>query len=671
MVATPDVQISRQAARGIAEMMPRPDVTPTMIGGMAAGDRAVFEDARKAFASGQVEQALHTIAGDIIPYSQQDTERTIITKLSTARDADGRKANPTDAREITRVNTARAEVERVRQFLEQGIINPATADQLVNYMRTNNPIMREVLDSLPNAGARRAYMERYIRESQTFKAEAMQLFKDRLAPGKGPDSEADVIRLRQQVADLTAELAASPATTATALTQARARLTTTENKLAAAASQKAQLDQARQRLASIQGQYALSEQIVNGMGTNMDFAQVEQMITTAQSALSTELGAATPDTSKITKLQNQILNLQKTPAFVEVKNAQKVVAERNGLVSTISNLETTITPLETDLANRKSRVSQIEEEMSQGLNPKDRLKKQSELDVARQQLADAQDRLDAEMISMHRDITHIAQDAMTTAINGSLEDAKGKYLEKAREQAEKDKTEKERIALVAQDKLANIWKRRHRDYGRFGLGRRWLGATTLSTLRPDLNRTTSRMNVLLTAGKDGLLRNIEAVPDTELMGRGIGMTQAEVTAFRDNLKDSKFRTDLSDRLSGELATDYLLSGGNFNQGVVRAIAGSPIGVEFIRNGISKAEQVLSLYPDLQADLAHIRSLEGTNHFMAELSQSRYARIASILAALGILAIGPATAVHAAAIGATTAGPPLLKHLFVSKLGVTT
>ena len=663
MAATPDIQISRRAARGIAEMMPRPDVTPTMIGGMAAGDRAVFEDARKAFASGQVEQALHTIAGDIIPYSQQDTERTIITKLSTARDADGRKANPTDAREITRVNTAGTEVERVRQFAEQGIVDPVMADELVNYMRTNNPIMREVLDSLPTAAARRAYMERYIRESQTFKAEAMQLFKDRLAPGDGPKSEVDVIRLRQQVADLTAELAL--VTPRGDLDRARRALDRAQAAKVARAVEQSQLEATQRQLTNLESQIGSTDASLARY--DAEHTRIEAEITNRNSDLALITGADPADEANRIRIRREINSLQSNRAYVEWDRARGIRDNYDNLQTRVAALAPTLNPLNEAVARREAEVKRLEEQVNQGLSPQDRLKKESELRVAQQNLADAQDRLEAEMISMHRNITHIAQDAMTTAINGSLEDAKGKYLEKAREQAGKDKTEKDRVALLAQDKLANIWKRRDRDYGRFGLGRRWLGATTLTTLRPDLNRTTRRMNVLMTGGKDGLLRDIEAVPDTELMGRGVGMTQAEVTAFRDKLKDSQFRSDLSNRLSGELATDYLLSGGNFNQGVVRAMAGSPLGVELIRSGISKAEQVLSLYPDLQADLAHIRSLEGTNHFMAELSRSRFARIASILAAVGILAIGPVTAVHAAAIGATTVGSPLLKHLFLSKL----
>lgn len=196
-------QFTPETAKAVVGVVARPEVAVT---GTTTADQ-ILEAARARHLTGQSEDSLKVISGEVVPYTEKDVNRVLLWNLSSERDATtGEKINPTNPNEDKRFSDSRVLTESVRKFIENGSIDPTLRTPLIRFLERNSPAVADVIADMRAAGGNVDAFVEGLMKTPGFRENLRQLFIERLNPTKRLGQEATVKQLELEIANLRAQL---------------------------------------------------------------------------------------------------------------------------------------------------------------------------------------------------------------------------------------------------------------------------------------------------------------------------------------------------------------------------------------------------------------------------------------------------------------------------------
>lgn len=621
-----------EAARGLAEVMAKPDATPSA-SGLSPTQFEIVEAAQGDYQAGRTEDALERLqGGDVVPHTKQENDEVLVERLSTERDkVDGKKVAPTAGVEKTRYNDASKEVEMVREALEKGKYSTKMVQQVEEFLYKHNPIFKNLIDEAGGLGkiASRDLI-RKLMENSDFHDELLQIYNDRLDPTVRLDQEADVSRLKVDVIRVKAELGNPP--TQTEIDSARTELQTAKADYNVNAGPK------QIKLKTLQRRYqiltnTMPQLEMRKISLEARYLTLESQLTPLEAKFA-GMSSGDPDYSTT---KTDIDNIKKDGTYVQYTTIETQIQEH-------TDIETKIGTLTGEIGTHQAAVDEKNELLealktrSQSLTPEQRAAKTAELASLKAALADAKSLLNAEMVGHNRDLTHMTQDAMANTVEQTFP----KLKEAWRERATRAQTAKESVAQSAGRKMNGVWCEERDEKVSFidrKLWRKSKGKVRLPKLEGSGGVREHLQNVL-TGDPEALLAKIEKMSDIDIEKK-TGMSNTEVLTWKEMIKnDSEFREEQADLIAKDALADYLSSGGEMSRDVVTALVRKDFGKNLITQGMSKAEDILKAFPEQQKALQELKDLNPPEGLTAHLEKNwkKYATAILILLAALSLAV---------------------------------
>ena len=564
-------QFTPEAAQAVVKIISEPETHIIA----ATPAEQILEAARKKYSTGQSEDSLKVISGEVVPYTQKDVERVLQWNLSSERDATtGEKKDPTNGNEKKRFADSKKLAESTRAFIENGTIDATLRVPIINFLARNSPAVADVIASMrATSGDVDVFVDSLIK-TPGFRENLRTLFIDRLNPTKRLTQESTVKQIELDIANLTAQLGTEVTQTQidgaqTALDVAKAALTPHTAELLQLQSKTVRYQELTNEMSEIKREMRKYE----GQGKPLE---------SQRSALSTEKAGlnATTDATRITAIDAEIKNIEKNQAYANYTTRKAEVAEHAALTTEIAALQTTLEPVQNDITKKQDALNALLEKQKSNITPQKKAELQAQINNKKGELADAKTMLEAEMIKFYQEVTHMSADAMEKHLNGAFAKVKEMWKEEAAAQAAKDTTEEGKKAALALEKVQNLWKTQ----------------TTkgkLTFFKPDKDKA---MVILDEAFKAGGAENIAVYLETKTPAE-LGITPEEHVALKEKLKDPTFRKTQSEGLAKQALADYLIAGGKLNGDLVKSLATTDFGKALLTEARSKADAAMQLYKD--------------------------------------------------------------------------
>lgn len=594
----------------------------------------VVKAAHKSHAEGDSEKSAKILAGEVVPYSDQDIEIGNVQRFGSRVETgtkQGQKEKATSGPDKRRHDDSKAAAEKSRDYLEKGDKTKIQAE-LKSYLQTHHAIIMESVMEAVNASRGTLTVDAAfiqitdgIASSDRFRGELQTLFNERLDPSKKVDGEAEVRAVKKAIKLLEAErdgtidkqsvVAAKGEVTAA---------TTTFNAHTDAIKYAQSLD----TITRHQGNYLADSDFI----ALTKISDVTDEINNIEGKYG---GGRIPKGAQASPQENQ--DAERVAVLKGIKDKYQAAEGRKDLVD---KAQTAITGIEnndpsikadlTELQTKQAEYKQLLDKFNSGsevITPQRKAEIEAEIMDLKIDLADAESTYDANKAKAARDITHMVGDAAGNYMEDTL-----KGLTDAYElQAIEAKTAEAQVLVSAQAKLANGFRNRHATRklqlvhgGRLDVGIR----RNLHIWRPDKAAAEEVIGAYLSGGNEAVGRRVAnrmfmlvpphgaALPppgvlpppgsvikmrnDTDLMN-SYGLTPAEIGALRSQMGadangvmtqagiDKYFQT-AGTELTTKAISDYLRSGGHINKSVTACFTDTPVGTEIITNAIARSKE---------------------------------------------------------------------------------
>lgn len=564
MPATGEPQLTRQGAEqlvglGFGANFGQANIAPEI------------QASARQFRAGNTEISLKILKQDILPFSQKDVQRVLISRLSTERDKDGKKINPINTNENRRLNESLFITEQVRAFVETGTITPRLRTILSGYLIDNSTVFR---DAIAHSNDPSSIIDSFLNDP-AYKDQLRQIFNDRLDPNKKSTQEDTVRTLKSEISVLEGQLIGE-------VTQAQLKL-----------AQDA-VDQANLKMAGLQAkilelntksdQFQELTTMLPSIKTEMLRLQptVNQLLMKMQ-GFNTELKSLDPsdqnDANRIQQINVEMTSINNDKNYKAYVQRASIVNSHKELAVEITDLQKDITPAQQELDRAKQDLTDLLARAKMTLTPDKKAEIEAKIRLKKEQLADAEDALEAEMIKFFRDVIHIPQDAAEAYVNTAFTRLKGAWQEEAGKKANKDETDQSRLAQIAVDKLSNLWKLDKTEKG-------------ITLKKADRGRSLNFLkDVFKPGGVDNIELKIASITDADFSS--LGLSPQEITALRAKWADPEFKRTQSDALAKQAMADYFLTGGRMSKDMVMALATSDWGKTLLDGARIQANNIVT------------------------------------------------------------------------------
>ncbi len=569
-------------------------ITPEIkvdVGRIRFGEAAHHPDAIKTrfkelLDQDRAEQALKELAEPRhVPHDRRDVESSLLKRYSTLRDTEGKKVAPTDPKEMWRLRNAKAKTEMYRTFLESKTVLPEFRAEVRGFLERSSSAFQDSIQGLTDVQVN-AKVDSLILDDPTFRSTLVSVYEQRADPKKTLSGEKEVQDLDLALAKLQAQLQGE--VSPTDLTAAQSDLTAKETALTTAltatsisltdvASWQSELDN-------------LTPQINEARATkkNLQVAHdaIESQISTLDSALS---GMAATDPNYL-KMVNGLGQLRSRPELIRFQQADSIVQRYDAAKTGLNALTTTQRISMSEYSTAQENLRSLKERASGAKSPTERADLEAQIKNIKIELADAKDRLDAEMIQDYRDVTHMAADATQQILATELPKLAELYRTAATEDSEKQdiqKTKDKETLDAATEKLHKVWKDPRMRRG-------------VMSLVTNEGRASNMFNAWLQQGHEGVRGQLRGITRPDLVAAGL--TPNEITLFRSTLADADkakaYLADQADVIAAGALSDYFVSGGRFGRAEKNAFTASPQGRALIKMATTEVDAQRSAKDEL-------------------------------------------------------------------------
>lgn len=569
-MAAGEVQFTPETTVRLANIMAQPEVAQTNVR---------LESARQKHQAKQSEAALEVLSGEVIPSTRQDDETLLLQRISSKRNTEGRKTNPTEAHERRWLSESRRVVEQVRQFLEEGTLNNTVVGQVKAFIEGNSPAYSQALREYAAVGGDvNEYVRNWINNNPSFKKQLRDIYVKLMDKEAFKGDEATVRDLESQITELTAKLTG----------------TVTEAQVNAAQIEVDNSETELRRLRVDINEYQTNKATLNELASDITGARADVANTSLQArhafiesqitAINAALGTLTPGTPDYSRAVNTLNTLQSDRDFLRYRQAQETVRKYDSARDYINRLTPNQRNVITSYERNSQRLEQLRSRL-QTTDPAERAKIESELRQRQEDLADARAELIETKIKFFRDLTHMAGDAAEAYLKEAFPNLKQIYIETETEA----RTAEQELITNSRDKLSHFWKRRETDRKR-----------NITSWTAERAQAQDVMTAYLNGGVDGvreyLMRRIMpggTFNDAALRSRGF--SQAEIDALRNQFKNEEGITEFfkghGKSLGTEAIADYLVSGGRLTKDIVTAFATTDSGRELLESALSRSGEI--------------------------------------------------------------------------------
>lgn len=570
-------QFTPETAKAVVGVVARPEVAVT---GTTTADQ-ILEAARARHLTGQSEDSLKVISGEVVPYTEKDVNRVLLWNLSSERDATtGEKINPTNPNEDKRFSDSRVLTESVRKFIENGSIDPTLRTPLIRFLERNSPAVADVIADMRAAGGNVDAFVEGLMKTPGFRENLRQLFIERLNPTKRLGQEATVKQLELEIANLRAQLGIE--VTQAQVDAARSDLDT----------KKAALIHLSAKMIQLEAKTARYQELTNEMSEiKSDLRKYEGVgkpLAKERADLLVEKSALYPDNDmdRIIAIDKRVREIDKNSNYLNYSSRKAEVDEHTSLMGEIAALKTTLDPIQQEINKSKEQLDALLERQKSNITPQKKAEIEAQIKKKTGELADAKTLLEAEMMKFYQEVTHMPADAMEKHLNDTFGKLKTMWKEEATKQAEKDSTEQGKLAASGVDKLTAWWKTKAKR-GKFEYykgDKAEIEDVLKEAFKP--------------GGADNLVKFFEGQTDANLKAAIPELTDGEITAVRAKFKDdAEFRKVQGEGLAKQALADYFVAGGRLSGDLVKSLASSDFGRSLLTEARTKADQMLQVYKD--------------------------------------------------------------------------
>ena len=570
----------------------------------------VIRAAGEKYREGDIDTTLAIISGDVVPHSEKDVNKSLLSNLSTSRKSTGERDIPTDIDQKRRLREAKAVADRTRTFLETGTITPEFKSQVATFIEKNVPAFKDLIDEAVKNGADRALVvdtlvDRVI-GSKSFRDKLRTDFTTRLDPTKRQDKEKDAIGLEGELKSLEAKLVGvfsdkDIEVIETEITSAQTELTTKGVDLADYANHQRVLSELESKITDLR---SIKDDAIKVSRRDDIKLQIEDLDIKM---------ASIPDRSDpaYRDAYNQKLKLETREDYRAYNDAEQKVDrydKAKAYFATIQANPDQKAAVE-NYGKAVAKLGKAKEKSGEQLSEAQQSEIRVEIEQKKIELADSRALLEASMIDYFRDVTHMPEDAAESAIQSMFSKIRTLYTEQS---GVKD-IEDADIKTRALAKIPNLWKTRETDR-----------KSGITYWRASRNATRDLMNSYLNSGVAGL----EASMIGSIMpgGRfdaayltGRGFSAEEITYIREQFKTkasvSEFFKENGDNIGTNVVGDFMLSGGRFTREVIESFVLSDSGKKIIetaktRNVTARADLEAIVGKDVTSALDNLKSTSG-------------------------------------------------------------
>lgn len=570
-------QFTPEAAKAVVGVVANPEVA---VAGTTAADK-ILEAARTRHLTGQSEESLKVISGEVVPYTEKDVQRVLMWNLSSERDATtGEKKPPTDPNEDQRLRDSKLLTESARKFIENGSIDSTLRTPLIRFLERNSPAVADVIAEMRTAGGDVDAFVEGLMKTPGFRENLRQLFIERLNPTRRLAQESTVKQLELDIANLRAQLG-------TEITQAQidAARSDLDAKKAALLPHSAEMIQLEAKTARYQELTSEMSEIKREL---RKFKGVGEPLATERASLLTEKAALDPtaDAARITAIERRVGEIDKNSNYLNYSSRKAEVDEHTALVGEIAALKTTLDPIQQEINKSKEQLDILLERQKSNISPQKKAEIEAQIKKKTGELADAKTLLEAEMMKFYQEVTHMPADAMEKHLNDTFGKLKNIWKEEATKQAEKDTTEQGKLAASGIDKLTAWWKTKGKR-GKF------------EYYKGDKGKIEDVLKeAFKPGGADNLVKFFESQSDAALKAAIPELTDGEIAAVRSKFtNDAEFRKVQGESLAKQALADYFVAGGRLSGDLVKSLASSDFGRSLLTEARTKADQMLQVYKD--------------------------------------------------------------------------
>lgn len=570
-------QFTPEAAKAVVGVVANPEVAVT---GTTTAD-LILEASRTRHLTGQSEESLKVISGEVVPYTEKDVQRVLMWNLSSERDATtGEKKTPTNPNEDQRFRDSKLLTESARKFIENGSIDATLRTPLIRFLERNSPAVADVIAEMRTAGGNVDDFVDGLMKTPGFRENLRQLFIERLNPTRRLAQESTVKQLELDIANLRAQLG-------TEITQAQidAARSDLDAKKAALLPHSAEMIQLEAKTARYQELTSEMSEIKREL---RKFKGVGEPLATERTSLLTEKAALDPtaDAARISAIDRRVGEIDKNSNYLNYSSRKAEVDEHTALVGEIAALKTTLDPIQQEINKSKEQLDILLERQKSNISPQKKAEIEAQIKKKTGELADAKTLLEAEMMKFYQEVTHMPADAMEKHLNDTFGKLKNIWKEEATKQAEKDTTEQGKLAATGIDKLTAWWKTKGKR-GKF------------EYYKGDKGKIEDVLKeAFKPGGADNLVKFFEGQSDAALKAAIPELTDGEIAAVRSKFtNDAEFRKVQGESLAKQALADYFVAGGRLSGDLVKSLASSDFGRSLLTEARTKADQMLQVYKD--------------------------------------------------------------------------
>lgn len=570
----------------------------------------VIKKAAEKYREGDIDTTLAIISGDVVPHSEEDVNKSLLSNLSTNRKSTGERDVPTDIDQNRRLREAKAIADRTRMFLETGTITPEFQSQVAAFIEKNVPVFKDLIDEAVKNGADRALVVETLAKkvigSKSFRDKLRTDFTTRLDPNTRQNKEKDVIDLEGELKSLEAKL--KGVFSDTDIEAIEIEITNAQTELTAKGVDLADYANHQRTLTDLEPRITDYKAIVTDDPQKVRFNTIQRQIDALDGIMAAAPGPTDPSYTDAYDRKQQLETIEQYQVY---KGAKERVKKYDAAKTYFSDITA-------DLAKKAAvenygkavaKLAKAKEKSGEQLSEAEQAEIRVKIEQKKIELADSRELLEASMIGYFRDVTHMPEDAAESAIQSMFSNIRSLYTEQSGVKDIEDADIKTRVL----SKIPNLWKTRETD--------RKSGVTYWRASR---NATRDLMNSYLNSGVSGL----EASMIGSIMpgGRfdaayltGRGFSAEETTYIREQFKTktsvSEFFKENGDNIGANVVGDFMISGGRFTREILESFVLSDSGKKIIetakaRNVTARADLEAIVGKDVTSALDNLKNTSG-------------------------------------------------------------
>lgn len=636
----------------------------------------VVKGAAEAHRAGDYETSLKVLAGDAVPFTAKDIDAGLTDRFGSRIESGPKAGHKEPAKsgvDAKRTTDSKSVAERGRKYIEGDKASvDAVVPEIQSFILNNSELLRDVIDQAVAESAAAGgtplskeavakKMAQQIAGSDRYRELFREQYVNRLDPSRKIEGEAEVRRLKTELAKMEGELVGS------------------FDKKELMQAQADHADQMKVWAAQTDAdKYFDNYKVVNRLGASYDSdTDIVNEYAASSTAIVEEIG-------KLESLREaphtggarapRAFGDAEAKRLAELQDKRGIANAAQGRINAVNAAKTQMTTLETDnpsLKVEREKAEQLAERVQtlatkarsggEEITSARRIELEAEIAEARIQLADAEYAYDSAKAQAARDIVRMPQDAAGTYMQEVFEDLKSKWAT----EAENSKSAEEETFNFAKDKLTHAWKTKEAS-GKKSKIKVWktdkmkaegVVSSYLEGGASALGGEWMRRG-LVNIGPGGKLR---MAPDADLATK-FGLTPAEAASLRSKFgadptsgeftKDQfdAFFASNSEQFVSMAVSDYLGAGGKLNKNILRAFTETAAGTSMIENAIAHSSDAKERINALAG--RDVIGGEGIKAWFAEHGKTKNG-----LKVLAMIALLLAGAVGAPLLGGLGGGSP--------------